>query len=81
MTSANDIISNGHILTLRKDDEQYDEKEFLKNSYMCIPKMENDKNMTDEENEGKIKSTMVAGKKTTNKLVKIMNFIAISKAL
>ena len=49
---------------------------------MCIPKMENDKSMAEEENDRKVKSTMVTGKKkTAKKLVKIMKFIAISKAL
>ena len=54
----------------------------MKNSYMCMPQRDNDNSMAEEENEGKVKSSKLIGKKkAAKKLVKIMNFIATSKAL
>jgi hypothetical protein len=47
-----------------------------------MPKMDNDQNFADDKNEGKGKSSKLIGKKkAAKKLVKIMNFIATSKAL
>lgn len=55
----------------------------IKNSYMCLPRMDNEESIAENETENnKAKSSRLIGKKkAAKKLVKIMNFIATSKAL
>ena len=85
MTSNNDLVSNGQILTLKKEDEKENEKDLLKNSYMCLPMGTEREIMGEDDQENsrsKVKSSKLSGKKNTaKKLVKIMKFISTSKAI